>query len=532
MITYIQGNGTLIKSVPDKFYQGSSYANTIYFVGAFPQSSVVKIAFKLPQTGHYTQPYVMLNADIQTDIGINAWYFDVPVAITEYFGEVEFQVQVLGGTKTKFVGGIETPVPQVIASGFGTFEVEKGVEIDASDIEAPDVYDQILQLIAQIQAKINNHNLIAKGILPYDNIFEYPINAIVLENGNFYKSLVANNIGNAVTDPTKWQKIVLANEELNTKKLDKSVTENGVTSTFDRYGNIGGGLNNRPYIRTQDNNNNSGAEVKIYSSGSQEQFQIDVYKATENNQYKYSNIFVSPTEIRLKNDQDVVGRTKELKITDQKVTINNKEVATETEIDNVQNGVDQNSYDIGQLSSQIVDLQNITPSQATPSNKLATEDFVNSSINNIASFYITKNAQGNPFESYAELISTSTYYSGGEVRVPTRNDYCIIREDETHDDATTRYSYQNGQWEFQYIVNETPLTQAQLKALNSGITAELVEQIQQGASQPASETVLGTVRFWADADGTLRMSTLPYVEPTSPIASDTTYCADSLICDE
>ena len=59
------------------------------------------------------------------------------------------------------------------------------------------------------------------------------------------------------------------------------------------------------------------------------------------------------------------------------------------------------------------------------------------------------------------------------VRVPTRNDYCIVQDDETHDHATTRYIYNNG-WEYQYTVNETALTQAQLDAINSGITANKV----------------------------------------------------------
>ena len=43
-------------------------------------------------------------------------------------------------------------------------------------------------------------------------------------------------------------------------------------------------------------------------------------------------------------------------------------------------------------------------------------------------------------------------------------------DDENHDHATTRYKYNNG-WEYQYTVNETPLTQTQLDAINSGITA-------------------------------------------------------------
>ena len=111
------------------------------------------------------------------------------------------------------------------------------------------------------------------------------------------------------------------------------------------------------------------------------------------------------------------------------------------------------------------------PNEASTSNKLADKNYVDDSINSITAYYITKNAAWDQFATKAELLAATTFYSGGVVRVPTRNDYCIVASDETHDNAVVRYIYQNGQWEFQYIVNETALTQAQLDALNSGITS-------------------------------------------------------------
>ena len=110
------------------------------------------------------------------------------------------------------------------------------------------------------------------------------------------------------------------------------------------------------------------------------------------------------------------------------------------------------------------------PSQATSTNQLADKAFVNSSINSVTAYYITKNANGDQFATHAELTSATTFYSGWVARTPTRNDYCIVADDEDHDHATTRYIYNSG-WEFQYIVNETALTQGQLDALNSWITS-------------------------------------------------------------
>ena len=103
----------------------------------------------------------------------------------------------------------------------------------------------------------------------------------------------------------------------------------------------------------------------------------------------------------------------------------------------------------------------------------ATCCYVNDSINSVTAYYITKDAQWNQFATYAELNAATTFYSGWQVRVPTKNDYTIVIADENHDDATTRYIYNNW-WEYQYTVNETALTQEQLDALNSWITSSKV----------------------------------------------------------
>lgn len=79
-------------------------------------------------------------------------------------------------------------------------------------------------------------------------------------------------------------------------------------------------------------------------------------------------------------------------------------------------------------------------------------------IERVAAYYITYNAAGAAFPTRADLINAQTYYSGGVVRVPTRNDYAVVLADETHDGAEWRYIYAVadgeavGQWEAQYPV--------------------------------------------------------------------------------
>ena len=124
------------------------------------------------------------------------------------------------------------------------------------------------------------------------------------------------------------------------------------------------------------------------------------------------------------------------------------------------------------------------PNAATSENQLADKAFVNSSINNYAAFYLTKNANGDAFGTYAELTSATKFYNAGVEKTPSKNDYLVVLQDETKTtalsvDPTTRYTYQGewptGQFEFQYIVNNTALTQAQVDAINSGITKSIVD---------------------------------------------------------
>lgn len=174
-------------------------------------------------------------------------------------------------------------------------------------------------------------------------------------------------------------------------------------------------------------------------------------------------------------------------------------VRIEGKLDEHMTGVSGYEGRIAANEQAIERIDSYIPTAASASNQLADKDFVNSSINNVSAYYITKDADGNPFATKAELDAATVVYSGGEVRVPTRNDYAVVLDDETKEKdvdgtyPTTRYIYNvaegatEGQWEFQYIVNNTALTADQLKAINSGITTELVAKI------TANETAIGTL---------------------------------------
>ena len=140
--------------------------------------------------------------------------------------------------------------------------------------------------------------------------------------------------------------------------------------------------------------------------------------------------------------------------------------ATATEVNYLTNTTSNIQTQINTVTGKI-------PSEATTSNQLADKAFVNSSIANMAANYITSDAQGDNFPTKAALIAGPYYYKG-QLYTPTNNDYALVEDDETKNDATTRYIYDGVQWAFQYIVNDTPFTQAQLNAINSTITSNLV----------------------------------------------------------
>ena len=136
---------------------------------------------------------------------------------------------------------------------------------------------------------------------------------------------------------------------------------------------------------------------------------------------------------------------------------------------------------VGQNALAISDVEGKIPTQATTENQLADKNFVNSSINAVAAYYITSDVAGDPFATVADL-DAGPYFSQGSLREPTRNDYALVTADENHDGKTSRYLYDGSQWVWQYDLNNTAFTAAQVAAINSGVTSAKVAQIDTNAS--------------------------------------------------
>lgn len=183
--------------------------------------------------------------------------------------------------------------------------------------------------------------------------------------------------------------------------------------------------------------------------------------------------------------QQITAETE--RATDAEETLGTRITETNTKLIQITNEIAQDlSGDIDQVNDRVDDINALIPTAANKNNQLADKAFVNSSINAMAAFFITPTASGDKaFATKAALTSATVFYSGGQPRTPTQNDYAIVLSDESQTQnadgtyPTTRYSWQGGtyptgQWDFQYIVNNSPFTQAQVDALNSGITEQKI----------------------------------------------------------
>lgn len=95
----------------------------------------------------------------------------------------------------------------------------------------------------------------------------------------------------------------------------------------------------------------------------------------------------------------------------------------------------------------------LTVAQTPESETDATSKYyVDYSIANLSARYLTKNANGDSFLTYAELIAGPWYYGGSQV-LRDRNDYAFVQQDETHENKSSRYVYQAGEWLFQYTID-------------------------------------------------------------------------------
>jgi len=156
----------------------------------------------------------------------------------------------------------------------------------------------------------------------------------------------------------------------------------------------------------------------------------------------------------------------------------------------------------------LIDLiMGLIPNQASISNLLADKNFVNSTVSNLAAWFLTPDSLGTHQWPSLNALRTGPWYSGGTPKQPSQNDYAIfINQDEDLGPVNSvwRALFSNELWSPQYKVNDTPFTAAQLAAINSNITQALVNKLTNPDTVPtqysAELITSGGVFSWFGAD--------------------------------
>ena len=128
---------------------------------------------------------------------------------------------------------------------------------------------------------------------------------------------------------------------------------------------------------------------------------------------------------------------------------------------------------IGTNQTNISTIEGKIPSAASTSNQLADKAFVTDSITQGTAIF-----RGS-FATKAALLAVAWQTSDPNAQYyVSNNDYAVVLADETQNNECWRYIYVTGTgWTAQYRINESPMTQAQLDAINSGATAAIINSV-------------------------------------------------------
>lgn len=170
---------------------------------------------------------------------------------------------------------------------------------------------------------------------------------------------------------------------------------------------------------------------------------------------------------------------------------------------------------LSDILSDVADIKSLIPAQASSSNQLADKSFVNSTIQTA-----TANFRGN-WATWAAVPTNAGDYplDYAQSRTPTVNDYLVVRDASGYTgetlEGTWRFKYSgewsvNGKngWHPEYPVNETPLTAAQLAALNSGATESKINQI------TTNQNAIGTLANLTTTDKSSLVAALNELDST------------------
>ena len=198
MVFFVNNSGVITNSFPEQVFEGSANANSFYVVAPFANNLTATVAFTLPN-GIVTQPYgLTATGEISgfTDGSGNTYYgwsMELPNAVTTYYGKVIAQVAFYSANR-------------LLCTSATTFTVGRGVAAVLPETPTEDVYQQILQALAELQSDLGNGYFVARAVYVWNSAYTYGAGELVYypmgTYGVYVKSNVANNTQEPYTDGT------------------------------------------------------------------------------------------------------------------------------------------------------------------------------------------------------------------------------------------------------------------------------------------------------------------------------------------
>lgn len=432
MVIFLNLDGSCQKITPEHIYQGSNNVTDITVVAPFPASTAMEIGFILPNGLYWTNDdgvrYMPMElAEQSVNPNVSVWHFALPGSVTAAMGDlhIAFNAATTTGNTTSYMCKVQ---------------IEESVL--PNDAPPPDmsVYDYLKMYLARLDGRTENvPNLVAliQKVKDSNNAFTYTDNSGVVSApiilGDPYAAPIPVNTASTIEIPdTAWQPTYAEDNTTVTGytylltsamhgQMRDGATAKDLWVSFDEA--VTGGFKGV----TGDYTVNETGDITITVNTSIA-MTVRVWNGKGLVDKVARDDIAAETERAKTAEQSIRA---DLTVTDESLQAQINELAN-TGVDNVARDAVAAETERAEaaeaaLQGQIDTIDSYIPSSTTEDNKLADKNFVNSSINNVAAFYIEYNSQGDAFPTRADLLNATTFYSGGKPRVPTQNDYEIGR---------------------------------------------------------------------------------------------------------
>ena len=436
MVIFLNLDGSCQKITPEHIYQGSNNVTDITVVAPFPASTAMEIGFILPNGLYWTNDdgvrYMPMElAEQSVNPNVSVWHFALPGSVTAAMGDlhIAFNAATTTGNTTSYMCKVQ---------------IEESVL--PNDAPPPDmsVYDYLKMYLARLDGRTENvPNLVAliQKVKDSNNAFTYTDNSGVVSApiilGDPYAAPIPVNTASTIEIPdTAWQPTyaednttVIGYTYLLTSAMHGQMRDGATAKdlwvSFDEA--VTGGFKGV----TGDYTVNETGDITITVNTSIA-MTVRVWNGKGLVDKVARDDIAAETERAKTAEQSIRA---DLTVTDESLQAQINELAN-TGVDNVARDAVTAETERAEaaeaaLQGQIDTIDSYIPSSTTTDNKLADKNFVNSSINNIAAFYIEYNSKGDAFPTRADLLNATTFYSGGKPRVPTQNDYATVLADES-----------------------------------------------------------------------------------------------------